>query len=56
MAVSKVKSELDNAGNSDGTTVKVAHLSKFKYADDKVTVYPTISLLWADDSKYNKPS
>lgn len=45
--------ETDVMGNSDGTTVKVAHLSKLKYADDKVTVYPEVGLLWADD-KYNK--
>lgn len=48
----KAQIETDVMGNSDGTTIKVAHLSRFKYADNKVTVYPEVGLQWADD-KYN---
>ncbi|MFW2177051.1 MULTISPECIES: MipA/OmpV family protein [unclassified Moraxella] len=48
----KVQAETDALGRNKGTGVKLAHLSKFKLLDDKVTVYPELGLQWFDD-KYN---
>lgn len=44
--------ETDILGRSDGTAVSLAHLSKFKLMDNKVTVYPELGVKWYDD-KYN---
>jgi outer membrane protein len=48
----KVQAETDALGRSDGTTAKIAHLSKFKAMDNKLTVYPELGLQWYND-KYN---
>lgn len=48
----KAQVETDVLNHSDGTAIKLAHLSKFKLMDDKVTLYPELGLQWYDD-KYN---
>lgn len=44
--------ETDVLGRSDGTSASLAHLSKFKLIDNKVTLYPEVGVRWYDD-KYN---
>lgn len=44
--------ETDVLGRSKGTSLKLAHLSKFKLMDNKVTLYPELGVHWYDD-KYN---
>jgi outer membrane protein len=48
----KAQLETDALGRSDGTSAKVAHLSRFKAMDDKITIYPELGLQWYND-KYN---
>lgn len=48
----KAQVETDVLGRNEGTAIKLAHLSKFKLMDDKVTLYPELGLQWYDD-KYN---
>lgn len=49
----KVQAETDALGRSDGTTAKIAHLSRFKAMDDKVTIYPELGLQWYNDNYNN---
>lgn len=48
----KAQIETDALGRSDGTTAKIAHLSRFKAMNDTVTIYPELGLQWYND-KYN---
>lgn len=48
----KAQIETDVLGRSDGTAIKLSHLSRFKAADDKVTIYPELGLQWYDKN-YN---
>lgn len=47
----KVKVTTDTLGRSDGQTVSLSHLSKFK--KDKLTVYPEFGITW-QNRRYNQ--
>lgn len=49
----KVHAETDALGRNKGSTLKLAHLSRFKLMDDKVTIYPEIGLQW-NNQNYNE--
>lgn len=49
----KAHAETDLLGRHDGTTVKLAHLSRFKFADDKLTIYPEVGVQW-NNGDYNQ--
>lgn len=49
----KIQAETDILNRNDGTIVKLAHLSRFKLMDNKVTIYPELGLQWHNKA-YNQ--
>ncbi|UTO05379.1 MipA/OmpV family protein [Moraxella sp. FZLJ2107] len=49
----RVKATTDALGRHDGQTVTLSHLSKFNFADNKVTVYPEFGAVW-QSKDYNQ--
>lgn len=49
----KIHAKTDALGRSDGTTVKLAHLSRFKLMDNQLTIYPELGVQW-NNKDYNQ--
>lgn len=49
----KAQVETDVLGRHNGTGAKLAHLSRFKLMDEKLTVYPELGVQWYNDNYNN---
>lgn len=49
----ELKAGVDTTGNSEGRFASLAHRSRFKFADDRLVVYPKVGVNWYSED-YNQ--